>query len=387
MSFFPKQDAPAVKNKPHDGAATLPKRFIRHYRRVLSVNFDSPLSLRDEFIVMLVILVLSLLLFTLLYAVSCAGAPHTSSEESSSLPAAAEHSDKAETSADAASRAEASRNTDNSQTSQASATLPPYYKKMTTVTRLSDERYFGPLVLVNKELVCRYNGENVESIMETRSSSYAITDSTVSLDKTVVPYLNNMMDDFYEIYGYTPIMVACGYRSMSLQARLYNDELESGGQEAAEKWVAPAGYSEHQTGFALDLNLNVEGGSGIRYEGTDMYAWINEHCHDYGFIVRYPRGKEDITGYGYEPWHLRYVGRAHAAYMMQKELTLEEYLDIVHTHTPDKPLTIDDDGKQWYVYYAESTLSGNTEIPVPGDRPYEISGNNYDGFIITAPAK
>ena len=186
------------------------------------------------------------------------------------------------------------------------------------------------------------------------------------------------------MYGKTDVMIACGYRSSSTQAELYRKEVESVGEEQADLLVAPPGYSEHQTGLAFDLNLNVDTGEGgIQYDGSDIYSWINNHCYNYGFIIRYPEGKEKITGYSYEPWHFRYVGKS-AGYMKSNDLTLEEYIDRVHTTSVSDPMMIVGGNYPYYVYYVKAEEGGSTKIPLPAEHyGYEISGDNYSGFIVT----
>ena len=107
--------------------------------------------------------------------------------------------------------------------------------------------------------------------------------------------------------------------------------MEKYGEEYTVSHVAVPGYSEHHTGLALDLFLIVDGQ--IMYENEDLekypeiWAKIHELAPDYGFILRYPEGKEDITGYSYEPWHLRYVGADLAKVITEEGLTLEEYIE------------------------------------------------------------
>jgi zinc D-Ala-D-Ala carboxypeptidase len=97
------------------------------------------------------------------------------------------------------------------------------------------------------------------------------------------------------------------------------------GQEAADTYSARAGFSEHQTGLVLDLNT-VD----ISFDNTNESNWLRDNSYKYGFIIRYPKGKENITGYTYEPWHIRYVGKnlAKEIYNNGDYLTLEEYFGI-----------------------------------------------------------
>lgn len=119
------------------------------------------------------------------------------------------------------------------------------------------------------------------------------------------------------------IFVASGFRSYDHQMRTYSRYVYYDGQEAADTYSARPGYSEHQTGLAFDMNSVDDS-----FAGTPEALWVAEHCHEYGFIIRYPEGKEDITGYQYEPWHVRYLGVDTAAAVYESGLTLEEYLGI-----------------------------------------------------------
>lgn len=119
------------------------------------------------------------------------------------------------------------------------------------------------------------------------------------------------------------LYLASGYRSYSLQSNLYNRYVSRDGKEAADKYSARPGYSEHQSGLAFDLNSIDES-----FAYTDEGKWVAEHCHEYGFIIRYPADKEDKTGYMYEPWHLRYLGVGLATDIHDTGLCLEEYFGL-----------------------------------------------------------
>lgn len=128
------------------------------------------------------------------------------------------------------------------------------------------------------------------------------------------------------------LFCASGYRSYETQERVYNSHVATKGQEAADKVSARPGHSEHQTGLAMDVtceavNYKLEEVLGELPEGI----FLAEHAHEYGMIIRYPKGKSDITGYNYEPWHLRYVGIKLATFLYENELTLEEYNYLVQS--------------------------------------------------------
>ncbi len=123
------------------------------------------------------------------------------------------------------------------------------------------------------------------------------------------------------------------YRSHVAQTALFNYYVNEDGYKAASTYSAIPGTSEHETGLAID----VTGGNGKCaaeecFEGTVEAKWLNEHAAKYGFIIRYPKGKEKITGYKYEPWHLRYVGKTIAIEIMKRRITLEEYLETVQVN-------------------------------------------------------
>lgn len=120
------------------------------------------------------------------------------------------------------------------------------------------------------------------------------------------------------------------YRSHATQTTLFNTYVNRDGYEKARTYSALPGTSEHETGLAID----VTGGNGKCaaencFGGTKEAIWLEQHAAEYGFIIRYPQGKESITGYQYEPWHLRYVGKEIALEIMKKGITLEEYTSEV----------------------------------------------------------
>lgn len=113
---------------------------------------------------------------------------------------------------------------------------------------------------------------------------------------------------------------ASGYRSYQYQVNLYNRYVERDGKEAADTYSARPGYSEHQTGLTSDINIIDDS-----FEKTAAFRWLQENSYKYGFILRFPKDKEHITGYKYESWHYRYVGEKVAKQMHEEDLTLEEY--------------------------------------------------------------
>lgn len=124
------------------------------------------------------------------------------------------------------------------------------------------------------------------------------------------------------------LFATSGFRSYSTQKAIFDRKLETMSEKAANASVAKPGYSEHQTGLAMDVEGLSSLGSGLveDFGETPEGKWLAAHAHEYGFILRYPKGKTDITGYIYEPWHIRYVGREAAEEIYAQDLTLEEYI-------------------------------------------------------------
>ncbi|MBV6683488.1 M15 family metallopeptidase [Bacillus sp. JRC01] len=121
-----------------------------------------------------------------------------------------------------------------------------------------------------------------------------------------------------------------GYRSYDYQKMLLEREKEQYGDEKAVMAVAPPGNSEHQSGLAMDISSQSHQFQiDIPFGETEEGKWLAEHAHEYGFILRYPEDKEEITKYQYEPWHFRYVGKEAAKVIYDKDWTLEEYFDHV----------------------------------------------------------
>lgn len=121
--------------------------------------------------------------------------------------------------------------------------------------------------------------------------------------------------------------ICSAYRTYSTQKWLYNNYLNTMGKELRDIRSAYPGRSEHHTGYAIDLVTKSTGWTLTQdFAKTSEGKWVNKHCAEYGFIIRYPKNKTDITGYDYEPWHLRYVGVDVAKEITEQGITLEEYL-------------------------------------------------------------
>ncbi len=154
-----------------------------------------------------------------------------------------------------------------------------------------------------------------------------------SVDSRVAHDLNLLIGDAKQA-GFT-VYVCSGYRDYSTQYSIYwehIDRYEAQGMTREEADAATLlevqypGCSEHQSGLCVDLLESQDQPMEPEIGGSGLMLWLEQNCADYGFVVRYPDGKTDITGIEYEPWHLRYVGHEAAKYMMEQDLCLEEFL-------------------------------------------------------------
>lgn len=147
------------------------------------------------------------------------------------------------------------------------------------------------------------------------------------VDSRIYPYLQEMFDAA-RAEGIYPI-VREGYRTAEEQQEILDDKIQtyinqgysqSRAEKTAEEWVALPGTSEHQLGIAVDINADKS-----KCSNEEVYAWLAENAYKYGFVLRYPPGKQKITGTSYEPWHYRYVGKEVAREIYEREICLEEY--------------------------------------------------------------
>lgn len=186
--------------------------------------------------------------------------------------------------------------------------------------------------------------------------------------------------------GQDRIQVVSGYRSKREQEEIYASSLKDNGSDYTSKYVALPGCSEHQTGLAVDVG---EFGAPLDFiapafpdEGACLA--FKKLADKFGFIQRYKADKEDITGISCEPWHFRYVGRPHAALMNEMGLCLEEYIDFIKAYTmKNGSLYRAYENSKCEIYYIEAGEKG-AAVPLPDCDLVEWSGNNVDGFIITA---
>ncbi|MDL2225873.1 M15 family metallopeptidase [Eubacteriales bacterium OttesenSCG-928-M02] len=256
-------------------------------------------------------------------------------------------------------------------------TMPP--EGYTYLSLSKGELKAGNLVLVNGSYSCEEISQEAHaSVYENKRGSYQVSNTNLTLHKDAIQPLNELMDGFYAVAGPTDILVASGFRDFHKQSQLYGN---AGEGESA--FVNQPEHSEHHTGYALDLSIYTKDGLTYEYDGTGIYAWINENCDKYGFVIRYAQDKTQITQIGYEPWHLRYVGVPHATIMKENNYCLEEYIDYLRDFGyGQKHLNITVGQKHYEIYYVVATTD-TVQVPVPTTGSYTLSGNNVDGFVVT----
>ncbi len=222
-----------------------------------------------------------------------------------------------------------------------SQTEPVPEKGATTVTEepmdfvldlSSYEEYMNPsdrdayLFIVNEtnKLTSDYVPENLTGTIFTRNDGRA----TQKLNKYACLALEAFLKEA-EANGMEGISVTSAYRSYDYQNQLFQNEIAAtGSAEEAAKEVNPPGISEHQSGLAVDMH-NL-GSASRAFADTKEAKWLADNAHKFGYILRYPKDKTDITGISYEPWHFRYVGRYHATKMYELGMCLEEYIEYIN---------------------------------------------------------
>ena len=236
----------------------------------------------------------------------------------------------------------------------------------------------GSLLLVNdthEYISFQLNSNNLINIYDSQAMSktkhFQLSGSNLFMEKNAYNALNKMLTTFSEQHDNKNILIRSAYRS-------YEDQIKSGSS------VRP-GYSDSHTGLSCELKVYNDQGKTVLLSADPVYDWIYENCHKYGFVVRYPDGKEALTGISDYNYYFRYVGYVHAYVMKTNGMCLEEYISYVRGYSNEAPLSVTaDDGTSYEIYYVPAAIGGmDTLVPVPVENAYTISGDNEGGFIIT----
>jgi len=223
--------------------------------------------------------------------------------------------------------------------------------------------YQGDLVLINKQTEIHENPRNLGKIPKVATETHIEADLLVQ--QHVGTALRQMIRRAGKV-GVRHFQINSAYRSGKLQQQLY--------EEYGADFALPAGRSEHQTGLSVDLG-SPRGKMSQSKEGR----WLAKNAHKFGFIIRYPKGKEAVTGISFEPWHIRYVGLPHSHKMYEEDWVLEEYIAYLKQENAYKMKIADQ------TYFVQYTKQRSIRIP---DTPlFQVSGTNEHGFIVTSRLK
>ncbi|RUS47944.1 D-alanyl-D-alanine carboxypeptidase family protein [Cohnella sp. AR92] len=260
----------------------------------------------------------------------------------------------------------------DTQVSEGTNTKLAYAQNWTTLEVGKDQVYQGDLVLVNREKAIRPEalpddiirlGEHPEL-----TEGFALLDPSLELSKEVALKFEQMTAAAARD-GVKHFRISSGYRNNSEQDKLF--------EEKGPDYALPAGHSEHNLGLSLDIG-STAGGIDQSSEGK----WLKKNAWKYGFVLRYPKDKSGTTGIQYEPWHFRYVGLPHSLIMKEKNFVLEEYLAYLKEK---KTIFAKANGVHYQIEYV--SVSKKTDVPVPAEGRYTISGDNSGGVIVTVPLK
>ncbi len=233
---------------------------------------------------------------------------------------------------------------------------------------VQEQVHKGDLLLVNHQYPIGRESIKTDIVVvakqEDRDQSYVLLDSKLMLSRQVLEQFQQMIAAAAED-GVHSFIMSSGYRNWDKQNELY--------QQKGADYALPAGHSEHNLGLSLDIGSTVN-----TMDQAPEGQWLASNAWKYGFILRYPQDRVDITGIQYEPWHFRYVGLPHSAIMYQKNLVLEQYLNLLQVK---KTIDATVGGNEYYIRYYDTTSGAPIYVPKHDD--YDISGDNKQGIIVT----
>ena len=234
--------------------------------------------------------------------------------------------------------------------------------------------YAGNLILVNGQYP--YHAEIAKYFLAPVNAS---SRTEVLLERRASQRLSKLMN---ELDGWAQISAVSGWRSTREQQDIYEQSLKENGTVFTERFVAKPDHSEHQTGLAIDLGPKKPDIDFIRpdFPYSGICQTFRERAVQYGFIERYPKDKETITGIAQEPWHFRYVGMPHAEIMTK----MGEYHAFLKQYPYGKKCFEYRNGHQNIaISYLQAAAGRDTEFEIGADLSYLVSGNNVDGFVLT----
>lgn len=220
----------------------------------------------------------------------------------------------------------------------------------------------GDLVLVNRDIALQNEPGNLAPIPADIAKNVIVNSEYFLEEQAIVP-LKQLFEAAAED-GIEHFIINSAYRSGKLQKQLFD--------QIGADYALPAGYSEHQTGLSIDIGSTVG-----KMENVAEGKWMEELAAEFGYILRYPKHKVDITGIEYEPWHFRYIGLPHSMVMKQHDFVFEEYIAYLKEKQFYK-MKLDD--TTYFVHYTDNRTSVNTLE----SNNVKVSGDNVGGYIITS---
>lgn len=196
------------------------------------------------------------------------------------------------------------------------------------------------------------------------TAGYGLLSEGIQLSEDLVKRFSEMVAVAKQD-GIDHFLLTSGYRGFEEQEILF--------EEMGADYALPAGYSEHNLGLSLDVSSTE-----MLMEVAPEGRWVADHAWEFGFVVRYPADKTEITGIQYEPWHLRYVGLPHSAIMKEKNFVLEEYLAYLKE---EREVSAQVNGETYIITY--HPVDGSTTVTLPMEGEIQLSGDNMGGVIVT----
>jgi len=247
-----------------------------------------------------------------------------------------------------------------------------------TIQMEESDIHRGPLILVNHDHAFKIpNDLDLVNIIESQTTSFRVQQSNSQLAQSIMQPLDEMMEEFISTTNNRAVTIRSAFRDYDSQQRILNTYISRMGRREALRWASQPGHSEHHTGLAFDFGIRV-GGNVDAFTGTGNTSWFRRNSYRHGFILRFRQNKTQITQTNDEPWHFRYVGLPHSAIMTQNDWCLEEYIELIREYTFEEPFKFEFNDIMYEIYFTAST-----DVRLPLNSEYDISGNNVDGFIVT----
>ncbi|MGN0631040.1 MAG: D-alanyl-D-alanine carboxypeptidase family protein [Ruminococcus sp.] len=232
------------------------------------------------------------------------------------------------------------------------------------ITLSQGQIHNGPLILVSS--TCPFIGTtDLTDFSSNTNANIKPRDNSLKINPEMERPLSELFDAYCNDNGYVNLQIYSTNETNLNGGSLYTTEL-----------------TERSTGYTFDIALITSTGDLAPYI-SKRNEWMFSNCWKYGFIVRYSDTKTGTTGVDFMPHHFRYVGLPHSLIMNEKDICLEEYLQMISDYTKDSPYTYSTDTRSYKIFYVKADSSGETKLTLPKNAVYTISGNNTDGFIVT----